>query len=531
MRKILYALLLAVVLVWAGCGGTNINEVSGQLGFYPPPPPAGDGAFLRLAHLSPDAPNVDILVDGERVVTNAPFETFSDYFAVPAGARRIEVRATGAGTEVIDTVVTLAAGGYSTVAAAGRLEDIEALLLVDDVTPTPATLSLRLFHAVPGLGSVRLTDQQGTTLAGPVTFGNATIYNATATQLEGESLQLRRGDTIVATYSTVRGGNENLIATLRNQVSGPGLNLTITAAGEGEELPLIVALDQATAGGTTFVAAPDTVTPSPTPSPTVTPSPTPTPTPKGSVRFSHVYADGVTPPDLDVLVNGEVVLENLTWGEVSDYLPLDSGEREIAVRIAGSRNALVTGTVELTADSFQTVAILAPQTFEVSTQATGQGSLIVFLDDVTPVANQALFRIVHASPGLPPVEVSAKGVEPDSQENPNPETPFDFDIVTTPLAYGQTVVVDEFEVADFRGVRRVQIGNAGAGLSTFISGPSEPPSGPLLDAYTNWSPAEGVNATVYLMGQGPDEYDVGLLIVVDGGDAAGLSIRGNFLFQ
>src|SRR5262245_55106815 len=51
-----------------------------------------DHARLRVVHASPDAPNVDVLVDGKSVLTNVPYATASDYLTVTAGTRRIEVR-------------------------------------------------------------------------------------------------------------------------------------------------------------------------------------------------------------------------------------------------------------------------------------------------------------------------------------------------------------------------------------------------------------------------------------------------------
>lgn len=48
-------------------------------------------AALRLAHLSPDAPLVDLLVDGQLVLKGAAFENVSSYLLVPAGRHEVKV--------------------------------------------------------------------------------------------------------------------------------------------------------------------------------------------------------------------------------------------------------------------------------------------------------------------------------------------------------------------------------------------------------------------------------------------------------
>ena len=44
-------------------------------------------AQLRVVHASPDAPNVDVLVDGKIVLTNVAYEAASNYLTVSAGSR------------------------------------------------------------------------------------------------------------------------------------------------------------------------------------------------------------------------------------------------------------------------------------------------------------------------------------------------------------------------------------------------------------------------------------------------------------
>ena len=112
-------------------------------------------AQLRVVHASPDAPNVDVLVDDAAALTDVPFKAASDYLDLPAGARNVKVRATGTSTVVIDQNATVTAGRTYTVLATGRLASIAPLVLEDDLTnPAAGNVKLRLVHASPTAGNV-----------------------------------------------------------------------------------------------------------------------------------------------------------------------------------------------------------------------------------------------------------------------------------------------------------------------------------------------------------------------------------------
>ncbi|PSP41792.1 hypothetical protein BRC68_13990 [Halobacteriales archaeon QH_6_64_20] len=73
-----------------------------------------NSSSLRVAHMSPDAPNVDVYVNNETFLENVSFGTISNYSSVPPG--EYAVRITAAGNEsavVFDDNVTLEAGAYT----------------------------------------------------------------------------------------------------------------------------------------------------------------------------------------------------------------------------------------------------------------------------------------------------------------------------------------------------------------------------------------------------------------------------------
>ena len=129
-------------------------------------------AQVRVVHASPDAPNVDVLVDGAAVLTNVAYKASSTYLDVPAGSRNLRMRATGTSTVVIDQTAAVTAGKRYTVLATGRVASIAPVVLEDDLTaPAAGNVKLRLVHASPTAGTVDIY----------VTAPGASIATATPT--------------------------------------------------------------------------------------------------------------------------------------------------------------------------------------------------------------------------------------------------------------------------------------------------------------------------------------------------------------
>jgi hypothetical protein len=116
-------------------------------------------ARLRVLHASPDAPAVDVYLDGAEAVSNLAFSSITDYVPVPAGPHAVQVfpaSANGSGTPVIDAPsLTLDAGKDYTVAAVGQLASIEPLVLVDNnAAPASGNAHIRVVHASPDAPNV-----------------------------------------------------------------------------------------------------------------------------------------------------------------------------------------------------------------------------------------------------------------------------------------------------------------------------------------------------------------------------------------
>ncbi len=137
--------------------------------------PSAGTAQVRVAHLSPDAPAVDVFVNGTRAVSGAAFRDVTGYLPVPAGSVNIRVTPAGATSPVvIDATVNLNNGGNYTVAATGFLAAIQPLLLEDD-RGTTGQSKVRFVHASPDAPAVDIA-----VTGGPVLFANVPFRQATA---------------------------------------------------------------------------------------------------------------------------------------------------------------------------------------------------------------------------------------------------------------------------------------------------------------------------------------------------------------
>lgn len=94
--------------------------------------PTSGNAKVRVIHASPDAPNVDVLVDDVVVLSDVPYKAISGYLEVSAGVHNIKVNATGTSTTVIDVDPNLADGTIYTIIAMNQLSAIEPVVLIDN---------------------------------------------------------------------------------------------------------------------------------------------------------------------------------------------------------------------------------------------------------------------------------------------------------------------------------------------------------------------------------------------------------------
>jgi hypothetical protein len=171
MKRTFVLFLLAAAALSAACSDDGNTTPEGQ-------------GRLRIVHVSPDAPNLDVVLDGDTVASDVAYLGSSDYVELSAGGHVMQIFETNTSTTLIDQDVTVADGVDYTVIVEDTLNDIKALVLTDNNnTPPAGTIRVRAVHGAPAAGAVDIyVTDPGTdlTLTGPVAsnvaFGEALPY-------------------------------------------------------------------------------------------------------------------------------------------------------------------------------------------------------------------------------------------------------------------------------------------------------------------------------------------------------------------
>ncbi|MGH8825839.1 MAG: DUF4397 domain-containing protein [Jiangellaceae bacterium] len=142
--------------------------------------------WIRLAHLSPDTPEVDVYLssfgdaDDPTILRGVGYGMFSPYQRVTEGSYTVAMRLAGApSTEpaVLSTTVQVLADSAATVAGMGQNADLRLVTLTDDLeAPASGQSKVRVIQAAmtaPEVDAVTLDD---TALGSDLEFTAATDY-------------------------------------------------------------------------------------------------------------------------------------------------------------------------------------------------------------------------------------------------------------------------------------------------------------------------------------------------------------------
>jgi len=145
--------------------------------------PAG---WLRLAHLSPNTPAVDVYLyafgnsHARVVLHHVSYGTVSPYLPAPAGVYTVAMRPAGAASSsapVLSTAVHVHAGDAYTVAGMGPAKGLRLQVLKDRLTSPPGHAMVRVIQA--SMREHLVTIRAGTDLIGKnLAFATATSYQA-----------------------------------------------------------------------------------------------------------------------------------------------------------------------------------------------------------------------------------------------------------------------------------------------------------------------------------------------------------------
>ncbi len=334
-----------------------------------PTPPAR----LRAVHLSPNAPDVDVFVDGARAIRGLPFESASPYAELPGNAYDIAVSAADADEASavlrVDNLEIFAARSFSAVAF-GNLPNIRALALEDDYRPTAAgKIRVRAAHTADGVGQV---DVLAVTPNGnALVFDDLDFANAT------DSIEI---DAAAITLGLDLDDDNNPELVFDVPALPVGTVATLFAVVDADGVALFAALENGTA--TIRGAAP---------APPAAPA---------NIRVVHLAPEA---PAVAVNANGERVVETLSFLNATQFAQVDSGTTDIDIALATAPDAALLSL---------TNAELAPDSF---TTAVAFGRLddlrvLALAEDRSNVAGDNIrVRAIHTAVGVGRVDIYANG--------------------------------------------------------------------------------------------------------------------------
>jgi hypothetical protein len=184
--------------------------------------------YVSIYHASPDAPGLDVLVDGRRI-NSQPFD-YSDhtgYLNFYTGNRNIKLNSVNAANALVDTTLSVADGKAYSLFVINRLAGIETLI-VEDSTSVPAAgkAMVRFVHLSPDAEKMDVTvNDESTSLFTQTGFKQATDFKEVDAKLYTFKVQGSGTDLSTNPVTLQEGGYYTLM--VRGFFNPPGDNTNV----------------------------------------------------------------------------------------------------------------------------------------------------------------------------------------------------------------------------------------------------------------------------------------------------------------
>lgn len=335
---------------------------------------AADQGTLRFLHASPNAPAVDIYVNGTKTVPRLGRGRITPYLELSPGSYSYAVRPAGAPVRTANVLlagrVQVVKDRVATVAVtnrAGNRDRVRVTVFPDTGVRPFGVAKLRVAHLAFDAPAVDVVARGGKKVVSNLRVNRVTPY-----------LNLPAG---TYTLDVRPVGTKVNVLTLRNVRVEAGKVYTAWAVGALKPRH----------GELGFRGV-------------VTQDRLPARYARTQLRVLHASPGA---PNVDVYVNGQKAVPSLPFGVAAPddgtYLSLPSGTAAVAIRPAGAPESsapVFAANLELPQQATVTAAArgqLAAGTFTVSP----------FVDDVSPTDGKARVAVVHLSPNTPAVDVYA----------------------------------------------------------------------------------------------------------------------------
>jgi hypothetical protein len=128
-----------------------------------------------------------------------------------------------------------------------------------------------------------------------------------------------------------------------------------------------------------------------------------------TLRVIHNSPDA---PNVDVTLDDQIILPNVPYGAISGPLTFDTGERDVAVRVAGTNQSVIEATLDLEINKQYLI-------FASDTVSKIKPIVLVANTEKVPSGSSAL-RVLHGAPGAPMVDIYVTAPGQDSIDTVEP---------------------------------------------------------------------------------------------------------------
>lgn len=360
-RLLMYALLGAMSILLMGCMHDDDDDPTAQ---------------VRVVHASPDAPDVDVLVNDTVELAGVPYKGVSAYLTVNSdNDPNFKVNAAGTSTTVINATPDLQENSQYTLLAVDEVANIEPLLITDDTSaPASGFLKVRVLHASP---TAPVVDVYVTAPGDDISMMSPTLTGVDFKDYS-DYLEIPEGDYQIRVTGTT---SKTPVYDSGTVPLGAGVTYTIAAVTTTTGLSPISLLVLTGDNSNPSLEIADV---------------------RARVRAVHAsYDTGL----VDILVDDVEVLGDVPFKAASPYLEVPAGDRNVKVNAANTNITAieVTPTLERGLDyTMLAVGTSTPDTLE---------ALLALDDNTDPTSGNAKVRVIHASPDAPAVDVYVDGTE------------------------------------------------------------------------------------------------------------------------
>lgn len=372
MKWTQYCAAVVMGIALTACGGSDDDHSAPDT-----------NTTVRVSHLAPDVPQVNVMVDDSRFLSGVDYGVSSGLKPVAAGSYKVAVDGilpTSTATVIGPVELDFAADTQYDLLAIGKLsgsgDTAFGPLVIERPSQGPVgdNIRVQVIHAAPSAPAVDIyVTAPGEVLTSPTlanipfkTYSDPLSLPAATYQIR---LTLAGSSTLVYDSGSVplAAGSDLLIAAIDNLGAGPS-PVKLLAIG---------------AGGATAILSVDE---------------------QSQLRAIHAVADA---PGVDILVNGvapiAAPLQGLAFKQNTGYVDLPVASYDFAVTPTGAASSFVIDAQAVSLAAGTRYSLFAVGQLLAGTDETIEPLLLV--DSARSLATAAQLRVLHGAPTAPAVDV------------------------------------------------------------------------------------------------------------------------------